>query len=430
MTYAESVQYLRGLGQFGMKPGLNRAIQLAAAAGNPQERLRFIHVAGTNGKGSTCAMLDSIYRISGKRVGLFTSPHLVSFTERIQISGVRIAPERLTEGVARLRQWMRPMAAHDSPTFFECATVLALDYFAEQRCDVVVWETGLGGRLDATNIVLPLASVITSIDLDHQQWLGGTLEAIAAEKAGIFKQGVPAISGVTQPGPREVIRRLADQHHCLLVELRSGEEDEVLRGTEPSLRGPHQRRNAALACLTVRALQAVLPVQPGAIQQGLEKANWPGRFQRIERPGQTVWVDGAHNPAGAAALVEALAREPLPAHGRTLVFGALSDKDWPAMIKHLQPAFTKIVIVPVASERGTPPEIIAATMTALASRVSVTACESLAEALAMSRDDREIVICGSLYLVGEALRSLGALEAPPDPVSEAQLNDWRGPATT
>ncbi|TAK96872.1 MAG: bifunctional folylpolyglutamate synthase/dihydrofolate synthase, partial [Verrucomicrobia bacterium] len=185
MTYAEAIKFLYDLRWFGAKFGLENTRQLAALAGNPQDQLRFIHVAGTNGKGSTCAMLESIYRAAGLRVGLFTSPHLVSFRERIQLDRQLISQAEVVRLVEDFQPWLSQFPAEHHPTFFEVVTVLALRYFAKKKCDLVIWETGLGGRLDATNIVTPLASVITNIGLDHQQWLGDTLEQIAMEKGGI-----------------------------------------------------------------------------------------------------------------------------------------------------------------------------------------------------------------------------------------------------
>src|SRR2546429_1074922 len=194
MTYREAIQFLYDLRWFGLKLGLDNTFKLAALAGNPQERLRFIHVAGTNGKGSTCAMLESIYRAAGLRVGLFTSPHLVTFRERIQVNREFISESDVVRLVKQTRPWLSEFPKDHHPTFFEVVTVMALRYFAEQRCELVIWETGMGGRLDATNIVRPLASVITNIQHDHEKWLGADLESIAAEKAGIIKPGPPLIT--------------------------------------------------------------------------------------------------------------------------------------------------------------------------------------------------------------------------------------------
>jgi dihydrofolate synthase/folylpolyglutamate synthase len=209
MDYSEALQFLYGLSRFGMRLGLDIPRRLAESAGSPERDLAFIHVAGTNGKGSTCAFLESVYRRSGRRVGLYTSPHLVSFRERIQVNREMI-PEADVARLARDAQaLLKELPAGAAPTFFEFVTLLALLWFREQRCDLVLWETGLGGRLDATNIVRPLASVITNIGWDHMQWLGGTLQEIAREKAAIVKPGVPVITAATQGAGLEEIERAA-----------------------------------------------------------------------------------------------------------------------------------------------------------------------------------------------------------------------------
>src|SRR2546430_2500732 len=230
MTYPEAIQFLYDLRLFGLELGLEKHFKLAALSGNPQKKLRFIHVAGTNGKGSTCAMLESIYRAAGLRVGLFTSPHLVSFRERIQVNRRLISEADVVRLLAELREQcetgFQPVSTVKSPgpeqgdrrdacpTFFEVVTVMALRYFAEQQCDLVIWETGMGGRLDATNIVTPLASVITNIGFDHQQWLGDTLAKIAAEKAGIIKPGVPVITATDAPEALEGIVKTAREKNA------------------------------------------------------------------------------------------------------------------------------------------------------------------------------------------------------------------------
>src|SRR6516162_3530268 len=236
MSYPEAIQFLYGLRLFGAKFGLENTFQLAALAGHPQEKLRFIHVAGTNGKGSTCAMLESIYRAAGRRVGLFTSPHLVAFSERIQVNRQAIPEREVARLVRRMQSlleegWgknatvgesasvahrkgctdheLKHRSADQHPTFFEVVTVMALQYFCAQECDLVIWETGLGGRLDATNIVTPIASVITNIQFDHQNYLGETLASIAGEKAGIIKPVVPVITGADSLEALQVINETA-----------------------------------------------------------------------------------------------------------------------------------------------------------------------------------------------------------------------------
>src|SRR5213594_87031 len=248
MTYAEAIKLLYELRWFGAKFGLQNTRQLAARAGDPQNQLRFIHVAGTNGKGSTCAMLESIYRAAGLRVGLFTSPHLVSFRERIQVNRQLISEADVVRLVSEMQGLLKEFPADHHPTFFEVLTVMALRYFAEQQCDLVIWETGLGGRLDATNIVTPLASVITNIAFDHQQWLGDTLPKIAAEKAGIIKPGVPVLTATDDPEALAVIRSTAAHLRAPLTVVTRRDADDASRITNHvSLTGDHQRLNAALA---------------------------------------------------------------------------------------------------------------------------------------------------------------------------------------
>lgn len=424
MNYDDAIAFLYGLRQFGTKLGLENPRRLAALAGSPHERLRFIHVAGTNGKGSTCAMLESIYRAAGRRVGLFTSPHLVSFAERIQVNR-RLIPEADVARLTADMQALLPAFGHDHlPTFFEVVTVMALKYFAEQRCDVVVWETGLGGRLDATNIVTPLASVITNIQFDHERWLGHTLAAIAAEKAGIIKPGVPVITGATVPEALAVIRATAAGRGSPLTEVDEAAAVAATAGYSLPLAGPHQRHNAALALATVRVLQPVLPVAPEAVRAGLANAHWPGRMQRVERPGGgLLLLDGAHNPAGIAALGTAV-HEQFPGRRPVFIVGVMEDKDWEQMCRELAPLASALWIVPVASNRSLEPARAMAVGRAVTEGIAVETCASLAEALERTEREPLTVVAGSLYLVGQALELLGLTPAPA--ADEKPLNEWTG----
>ncbi|HZL78804.1 MAG TPA: folylpolyglutamate synthase/dihydrofolate synthase family protein, partial [Candidatus Limnocylindrales bacterium] len=304
MTYSEAIQFLYGLRLFGAKFGLENTFKLAALAGDPQDKLRFIHVAGTNGKGSTCAMLESIYRAAGLRVGLFTSPHLVSFRERIQVNRQLISEAE----VIRLVEALRAANKENDAALFEFATVMALKFFAEQKCDLVIWETGLGGRLDATNIVTPLVSVITNIGFDHQQWLGDTLARIAAEKAGIIKPGMPVITATAAPEALAVIEKIAHEKNVPLKLVTVDDVQSWLTGTlAPPLLGEHQKLNAALALATVEMLQRQISVSAEKICAGLAAVDWPGRLQLVTRTGgQKILLDGAHNADGAKALRAAL----------------------------------------------------------------------------------------------------------------------------
>ncbi|HEY2329078.1 MAG TPA: folylpolyglutamate synthase/dihydrofolate synthase family protein, partial [Verrucomicrobiae bacterium] len=349
MTYAEAIQFLYGLQMFGANFGLETTRKLAALAGNPQEKLRFIHVAGTNGKGSTCAMLESVYRAAGLRVGLFTSPHLVSFRERIQVNRQLIPESELVRLVEEFQPLLKEFSADQHPTMFEAVTVMALKFFAEQKCGLVIWETGLGGRLDATNIVTPLASVITNIALDHEQWLGNTLEKIAAEKAGIIKPGVPVTTAAREPEVLRVIEEVAREKNAPLTRIQNSKFK--IQNSEPSLLGEHQKLNATLAVATVEVLQKQIPVAEKNIRTGLAQVNWPGRLQLVTQPGgRKILLDGAHNVAGAEALRAVLEKE-FAGIRPVLIFGALADKNWPDICRRLAPLADKIFTVPVASER-------------------------------------------------------------------------------
>jgi dihydrofolate synthase / folylpolyglutamate synthase len=430
MTYAEALDHLHGLAVFGARFGLEPTRRMAAALGNPQERLRFIHVAGTNGKGSTCAMLESVYRAAGFRVGLFTSPHLVSFRERMQVNRKLISEAevaRLVEEVFSVQCSVFSgekieAGEAESPTFFEFVTVMALKWFVEQRCDVVIWETGLGGRLDATNIVTPLASVITNIALDHQQWLGDTLAKIAAEKAGIIKPGVPVLTAADAPEALAVIREVAERKEAPVTlvtgELNAGSESGA-PVTLP-LRGAHQRRNAALAAAVVRELQAQLPVGEAALRHGLESVRWAGRLQVEHVSGRVFILDGAHNSDGVHALAAAL-RSELAGQRFALVVGMLADKDCELMCRELAPLAGRIAAVRVASNRSLPPEALGEFCRRANSTASVTAHDSVAGALAALSAEPRVVVAGSLYLIGEALERLGLGAA----AGERGLNEWQ-----
>ena len=475
---------------FGAHFGLERMHQLAALAGNPQAKLRFIHVAGTNGKGSTCAMLESIYRASGLRVGLFTSPHLVSFRERIQVNRQLISESDVARLVAEVAAGILPAVepgfstlrsspatedgqpggknaaepgrvekfgiATDSSagpggkmppstsgkmpdaTLFEFVTVMALKFFAEQKCDLVIWETGLGGRLDATNIVTPLANVITNIAFDHQQWLGDTLEKIAAEKAGIIKPGVPVVTAANQTEVLAVIERAAKSLNAPLTRVESVPSSILHPPSSLPLPGAHQQLNAALALATVEVLQKQIPVAEEQIRKGLADVHWPGRLQLIERSGgQKILLDGAHNVAGVEALRAALAGgTPVsdPARGEPVlkragsetgapafIVGFLGDKDWRPMCAILAPLAAKVFTVPVASARTADAGELAKSFRAANPQAEASAFKNLSAALNASKDEPFVVITGSLYLVGEALELLGH---SPAGAGERGLNEW------
>ncbi len=330
---------------FGIKLGLDNTHLLLDSLGNPQEKLRFLHVAGTNGKGSTCAMLDAILRAEGLRTGLYTSPHLVDFRERIRVNGEKISAAALDEILTRIREISADW--DHQPTFFEVATCAAISHFAQAGCEAVVLETGMGGRLDATNAVTPAVSILTPISFDHEKWLGSTLAEIAGEKCGIIKQGIPVVSAPQLPGAEDVIRQTAAERNAPLQFI-----DRI--GTPTSLAGEHQRRNSALACAALEA--AGISVSENSITTGLAGLTWPGRFQILD---DRIILDGAHNPQAAGLLVQTL-RE----RGFTrlpIIFGALRDKDYSAMLRHLEPVAERFLFVPVPgteraeASRNSPP---------------------------------------------------------------------------
>lgn len=423
MTYADAIQFLYDLRLFGAKFGLENSHKLAGLAGDPHQRLRFIHVAGTNGKGSTCAMLESIYRAAGLRVGMFTSPHLVSFAERIQVDRHPIPESEVVRLVGELPPWFREFPADHSPTFFEATTIMALRYFEQQHCDLVVWETGLGGRLDATNIVTPLASVITNIGYEHMQWLGNTLDQIASEKAGIIKPRVPVVTAARPQEGLEVIARTAQGHQSPLTVVGDADlQSPPLDTVRLPLMGLHQRRNAATALAAMRTLAPKIPVSDATLREGLSTVYWPGRLQRVQRAnGQILLLDGAHNPAGAEALRVALETD-LHAERPTLVFGVFKDKDWKSMCAALVRLAGRIVLTPVHSDRTQDPHELAAFCRETNPAAPVSVYDSLAQALAATAGDPFVVVTGSLYLVGEAMELLQLAAAPPE--DERGLNEW------
>lgn len=402
MRYAEAIEYLFSLQQFGAIMGLERARELARQLGNPHERLQFIHVAGTNGKGSTCAMLEGIYRQAGRKVGLYTSPHLISFAERIQVNR-QLIPE---PDVARLTSKIKPhIEKIGAVTFFEAVTIMALLWFEEQKVDIVIWETGLGGRLDATNIVTPLASVITNIQRDHEKWLGHTLSQIAREKAGIIKPNVPVFTAVDSPKAFEVIRRIAKENDAQLHRVTEGSQGNV------PLLGPHQRLNAALARMVALKISDISSPMPNVF--------WPGRF---DLQGRYI-LDGAHNPDGAATLRKAL-EEVFPGQTFPIIVGILADKDIGGIARELIPVACKILTVPVQSARAAAPETIAQEFRDVAPNLEIRSCVSLESALKKTENDDRVVITGSLHFIGEAMEFLGLHAGH---ANERSLNDWKAP---
>ena len=386
---ARELEWLHRTQMFGIKLGLDNTRRLLEAVGSPQEGLSFIHVAGTNGKGSVCAMLDALLRGAGKRTGLYTSPHLLHFPERIRVDGTAIPPGPLAVGLARLRRITEGW--DHSPTFFELATVLALRWFAESGCEWVVLETGMGGRLDATNVVDPVVSVITPIAMDHAQWLGDSLAAIAAEKAGIIKPGRPVVSSPQAPEAEEVLVKTARARKAPLEIVRSPWKGRT------SLAGSHQLWNAALALAA--ADRAGISPASGEAARALRDVEWPGRFQRVG----THWVvDGAHNPHAAETLARTW-REEFGAIKTEVILGCMKDKDAKAILSAMEPLAARFAFVPVDSPRAQAVENLAG-MTPVPSTVHASLEEAIARHTAPLPVPR--LITGSLFLAGSALALL------------------------
>jgi dihydrofolate synthase / folylpolyglutamate synthase len=430
MNYSQAIEYLYDLRLFGLKLGLENTLRLAAAAGNPQDRLRFIHVAGTNGKGSTCAMLEGIYRAAGLRVGLFTSPHLISFAERIQVNRKLISQSDVARLVGQARSLISeadlrpatptpafPTGQAGCPTFFEVVTVMALTYFAQEQCDLVIWETGMGGRLDATNIVTPLASVITNVQLDHQKWLGQTVPEIAREKAGIIKPRVPVITAATDPAALEVISQIARACQAPLTVVTDAPA--AVRTYEIALAGGHQQINAAVALAVVNELREHLPAPPSAIRAGLKNVQWAGRLQVVHRGGQVILLDGAHNPGGAQTLAAAL-QTSFAGRPPALILATMEDKDYAAICGILAPLASRILLAPIGTERTADPRLLLECCRHANPTAPSAAFDNLAGALEKAAAEPFVVVTGSLHFVGEAMELLGL--APPS--AERALNEY------
>jgi dihydrofolate synthase / folylpolyglutamate synthase len=410
MTYAETLSYIYALGRFGIKPGLDRISRLLAALGNPQENFATVHVVGTNGKGSTASFLSSILTAGGYRTGLFTSPHLISFTERIRINGVEIDEESVTRLAAKVIS-----AAPPETTFFEIVTALAAAYFAEQGIEIAIFEAGMGGKADATNAMNGILTVITPVSLDHTDYLGSSIEEIAAEKSGIAKPGAAIVSAAQDPDAAKAIAAHAGKATAPLYVC--GEKFDAgwwqgkldyrglslnLQGVSPGLSGRYQSGNAAVALAAAEILsKGGFPLSDQALRQGVEQARWPGRVELF--PGEPrVLLDGAHNPAGAAALADALSEIP---HDRLLlVIGIMGDKELAGILSPLLPLADQVFAVSPALERALPAEDLAAYCRRHGANAE--AAGSVGDGIAKARDAADagdlVVVCGSLFAVGEA----------------------------
>ncbi|GAM08448.1 folylpolyglutamate synthase [Geobacter sp. OR-1] len=410
MTYQETLEQIYGLARFGIKPGLERISSLLSKLGNPHRKIRTVSVAGTNGKGSTAAFLSSILSTAGYRVGLFTSPHLISFTERIRINGAEI-PE---DDVVRLTA-MVMAAAPPRTTFFEIVTAMALQYFSEQHIDIAIMEAGMGGRFDSTNITDPLVSIITPISLDHCEYLGSSLAAIAREKAGIIRPGRPVVCAGQDEAAMAVIEQYAaagsSPLHVAGREFTAIWRDDFLdywgvrgsiTGLKPALHGRHQAANASCAlCAAELLADSGFVADAAACRLGLSTTSWPGRLE-LFATAPDLMLDGAHNPGGSRVLAEALAE--FPGKRIIMVIGVMQDKDVAAILAPLLPHAAEVFCVAPALERAMPAGELAAAVQRIGMECTVagTVAEGVQAALAAAGPDDLVLVCGSLFTVGEA----------------------------
>ncbi len=414
MTYDEAISFwygrinyeVRSAGPLDLK--LERMHALLRRLGDPQDRLRLVHVTGTKGKGSTCAMLASVLRAAGYRVGLFTSPHLEHVEERMQVDGVPISHAEMIARMEEVAPAVRAMEEEPtlpSPTFFEIGTALGFLHFVRRRVDIAILEVGLGGRFDSTNVCHPLVSVITNIGFDHTAQLGNTLEAIAYQKAGIIKRRVPVVSGVSQLGPRTVIREVAAELGAPLWEAGAPNVPLSL-----NLLGAHQMQNAATAVAVVERLRETgMPIPDGAVAHGLANVKWPARIEVIrERP--VVILDTAHNVPSAEALVNTLRASFPQSATKRVVFAVSSDKQFADILRILAGYFNHFYLTKYGNNpRCVPPEKLAATLAAVAPGTSftvhATALDAWREARSATAAGDLVCVTGSVFLAGE-LRSV------------------------
>lgn len=410
--------YLDKLEVFGIKLGLSQIVELLERLGRPDRKLKIIHVAGTNGKGSVCAMVERVLREAGFKVGFYSSPHLVRLNERFKINGENISDSQLKRAIQKVKHHSDLMIkAGKTPTFFEFTTALALDWFADKKCDVVLLEVGMGGRLDATNAVMPILCGITRIGLDHQQHLGTTLSQIAAEKAGIIKPGVPVVVGQQEPKAMEVLRFIADSQKSPLIEavdaqakeslaMNNGHQEVLLFGHfyELSLAGVWQVENAVLAYKMLECLATILKFDFKKYLSAWTDVRWPGRFQLVDW--RTV-LDGAHNPDGAEALVKAWNYR-FGSEKATILFANFSDKATHDILKIILPIAKKFIFVPIRGAKGRPsmsPPELTALLHSMDPTIPSLECNTVSEgATSLKEHDGYQIVTGSLFLLGEYMK--------------------------
>ena len=428
ITYAEALDYIYNLNKYGIKLGLKNISYLLFLLDNPHQKLNIIHIAGTNGKGSTASIISSILQFDSFKVGLYTSPHLVDFTERMKINFQPISEKKVCELLEKIKPYIEEVAntsGYNHPTFFEVITTMAFLYFFEEKVDFLVLEVGLGGRLDATNVCQPLISVITHIDYDHMDKLGNSIREIAREKGGIIKYGGIVITSYQYDEAYDEIKRIADERNSLIFSLGKEINYEIIKSDIKGnlfnlkgiyneyknlyipLLGKHQVGNAATAITAIEALKIRgLNISKRAIFEGLEKAKWEGRLEIIQNSPLLI-LDGAHNPNGVKMVRQAL-EEVFSYDKLILVLAIFADKDYKKMIQIISPKADIIITTKAKNPRATPPKVIAKEAAQYINRDKIVVTEDIPEAIkcALSHSHKNDLICitGSLYTVGEVKR--------------------------
>ena len=406
MTYKQAIDWLYGTQQFGIKLGLEQPRRLLRELrAYPATGVKVIHVAGTNGKGSTCAMIDAIARSCGLCSGLFTSPHLIDFRERIRVNGAEINEEKTVQYLTEIRELVASWEHH--PTFFELTLALGMMHFKQQGCTLITLETGMGGRLDATTAVPADVAVITPVAMDHSQWLGETLAEIAAEKAGIMVAGKPVLSSAQTPEARDVLKKHA---HDIGAPIRF--ITDPYTDSEISLAGPHQRYNASLAIAA--AEHAQLQVNAEIISDALAKVNWPGRFERCTAPDSPseIILDAAHNAQAAEALTKTWL-EQYPNDKAIMVFGAVEGKNTELVISILSRITAHIHLTPIDSPRSLSSDELARSIHAGIPHTIHTNIVDAIDSAYHQASDSPVLICGSIFLIGHIKAMLSQQNSRP-----------------
>jgi dihydrofolate synthase / folylpolyglutamate synthase len=410
--YDDTLEYLGRLEKFGTVFGLENIEWILSLLGNPHRRIKTVHVAGTNGKGSVASMLSCMLQEEGYKVGKYTSPHLVSFTERITVNEVEIREEEVATIANDLRKRARDADENRFFTYFDFTTALAFEFFYEKQADICIVETGLGGRLDSTNVVMPLVSIITNVDYDHMNYLGNEISDIAREKAGIIKRGVPVVTGTdglalrvieeTASGTGSAVYALGRDFCCkkeldqrmTYVGMKTKFENVFV-----NLRGDYQFDNGALALATAECLTSTgFPMDEGAMRKGLSRVEWPGRLEVVsENP--TILLDAAHNAHGAHSLKGYL-KSHYSEKRKILVFGVMKDKAYEEILKEILPLFDKVIFTRPDIERALSPQDLMSH--APGARITESVKKALKEARNVANDEDLIVVTGSIYTIGEA----------------------------